>query len=683
LIRRNPLAATLLLTGIVTVTATPAFAAGTVEAQVAATSLLPLLGAAITGSIPSSAAELGPTANLDLCLDSIPCPDGNGTCMVDHVQLTGGGVLEQVPVDASQTIPKGAALALLPVTVALARQACFGEAGCPGVSPMAASLEVDLFAKDGQLCAKHVGFEPNPFGWSGPSPDVCLPMDLSGAVRSIIGPGAKVTGQSVAVNSALDRVALRLEYAGGGGSAAWSSFVTGSLAPGATTSGWSVFVDEGSIRSHVAATFAEAFKKEGLFVEKTWSKWKAALSPHVEVSVAAEVPVPACPDIGVDVNVEMALSLAPGGTAVALNGSFSKNVDNGDVLACVLLGGPPTDPTVVTTNLLLAGVLAAGFEPESPSGSMCSVSGSNVSCSAPFPLPALLAADTLFGVSSGLVVGGPLPVLPMISGAGAPNINVTMPTFGIYGSCPNIGAGFVGNVAAAGEGRICDAFVKNDPASYFHVDVPEGKALPAEMSWHFNDQEQSYFSSPFTPRVVVRTSRGIASATAGWVKAPSNADVQSKTAEAKGMNAACPKPAKPHGMSDFIPNWEDPNWGSFSATVVMEDWNGVGQVKLTNVRLRMPARNARSQSKVAQNLVLTADALVSAGGRVAFKVPVQLAVRALVQTSRGARATTVTRIAAPSVTEVHLASASLPRSVGGVSFALTLPLGTTLLPTQR
>lgn len=365
------------------------------------------------------------------------------------------------------------------------------------------------------------------------------------AVQKLLAGEPKIKAVGANANSALDRIALRIEFEDPGNPTApndpsWISFLDGVIKPSAPNSEWSLFIDQSLFKESVVSRFASKLAGEdGVEIVSGPSAVWTALGENggrVDVALGADFDVEIC-SIGADADIRVAFSASAGDpNVVHADGTLDIDIDGVDVFACSLLTGPAfpfifssiaTVLSAISVESLLLG--SSGTLPDE-----CTQQGeTGFACDFPANLPrismskwnfpgspgATMSMTQFFGHRDGPILGGPMPT-SAIPGRSPLNIQTTGFSYGVKGGCSSLSLGWKCALLVEGTGRLCRSIqVLNDPLGVFAVQwlgvhhlgsnylgVPGQNAnvvFPAP-----GGDFSAYYANPYPCDLLIRTSLG-------------------------------------------------------------------------------------------------------------------------------------------------------------------------------
>lgn len=379
---------------------------------------------------------------------------------------------------------------------------------------------------------------------------MCAPLSL-GAVTGLLGDGATVADVALSANTALDRLAIRLDMdtpdgAAGSTLSNWQTFMNGTIAD-AGTEDFSVLVDAAMLRHSFERQLTDGItcdpsdpSSDGCNDEiepredatSAWLPWV----PEVDVAVETGVEVWGCWDITTDVTLDSALSLSSTGDAIDVAADLDWDPSDGELFACSLVNPlfAFTLPVPAFFGIMegIAANYSAAAKIDDALPSECDlVDDHNIDCSFPFDLPkidlgpgpdGILSATNLRGTSAGLVLEGDVDILGFANAPEPLELSGTAPVYGVHGDCSDLGIGYLGWLdVGGGTGDYCHApdsgaaspFVVDDTWDAYNLyDIDEGPADEVSIGLG-GDWIDLFWDDPYGMTATVWTTVGSGSIT--------------------------------------------------------------------------------------------------------------------------------------------------------------------------
>ena len=466
------------------------------------------------------------------CPQSVPCPNSNGTCIIDRLEYPivgtwSRGAAINVPINNHTTLPSTKILYDQPLIAHLKTIACAYTPGCETTTQYPAALTIELSAGQGtSLC-----FTPSlpyglPMNMNTSIEPFCVQLDLD-ALKVLTGNQASsISGEALSLNNAGSRVGFRFELDrpqsayNSARVAAWQSFLDGQLGPNNNGNlDWSVFAHESLLREAAKTTVEQAFAQAPDLTmlgdpSTGWSGFGSA-GGQVDVSVGAEYD--SCVDIS-PVSLSALTSINGASNGLQTNGTLTWDVDEWDAFWCGFQQG-------FILGAIIGPIVASSVDLQDLGQSIgpCQVTGDHSFYCEQQTHPQVTVLghgwsmksflSSVYGHSSGLEMSGNLTQM----GSGIPEINVSLqtPTFGYRGSCNSAECGYLGGVYLSGNAKLCGVEFTNDPLHIFEVDYPPTLTMPASFGVKVkpglsDTDKQNYINHPpYGMRVTVFSSSGV------------------------------------------------------------------------------------------------------------------------------------------------------------------------------
>jgi hypothetical protein len=424
------------------------------------------------------------------CPIEIPCPTGNDTCVLDHVEVGAPGTIGRsataasIPINDDLSLNAQKVLYRQNATLFVKRLDCSNNPSCgqaPLQYPIMIALEIKTDPVEG-LCVTTEGFTGLPAGIPGVPLERCMDLDIEEFAEVTGLEDPVVSGSAAALNAAGTRVAMRFElnrapvdYTQSRRNA-WQSFLYGNI----DTSGgsdWSMLVHHSLITSEVKRKIeAELAGTEDLEVVSDINvAWQGNASAGGLMTTHFDVELDTPCDIGVDaeVDISMTAALNAESNGIMTQGTFAYNEDEWDVfIAGLACGGP------IGLNVAIYKALTFELELDAPED--CVASGDTLTCNEvthpkTFSIaPGAVLSSFLheaYGSAAGLTLRGTLQ-LPAAHPHWA-NISIFAPRFAAGGDCSTQSCGYTGGVLINGHTNICSVTFSNNVHNVFTWDDPE------------------------------------------------------------------------------------------------------------------------------------------------------------------------------------------------------------------
>ena len=492
-----------------------------------------LLGSLVVGMAPSTSNAMSRYIQLDVAADKLgalfhgkmlsqafcpqvfSCQGGagpNGECAaekevwIDHLEM-GPAVSFQTsgsdePQQLDDTISVEAPMLQFaqPVKVVTKTRACIEDPTCNTETTLIQTpLILDVFAKDGQICAK---IDPSDNPLLAPSlpadmlQPICADLDLGDTGGSFTN-GLEVKALGLSPSADLSRVAFRFELGTdvadptdiGSRQSDWDTFYDGNHGAGAGLGQFSMFLTERLLREGIGSMLSGVESTDTFIIDAgpdvTWDSFGGPAG-KINGQFDAHAVVDECiNDIGLSpVDIGLPLSVDGASNSIDVSGTLSWDVSDWDLLVCAMTTGA-FDPIAST---IIFGVLenaASNLSPDGISlpGGCQSTGDTTFDCSIPVDLPALslgsgsgvgildLTGGTAF--PQGLALTGDINLIlnaewsPLVMSSGDVG-------YGIYGGCSSLHTGFEGQIHLSGYGPVCNITQNEDKYNVYNVSTPQG-----------------------------------------------------------------------------------------------------------------------------------------------------------------------------------------------------------------
>lgn len=451
--------------------------------------------------------------------------------------------LESVKIGDSLTALVTPAQLVVPVRLGLKTPECMDDPACGDEHTLEEEFNL-IFSltvpfEGGHLCAEFIGSD-TPF----PIPQdvidhipsrICAPLEIN-ALNAFVDGNMAVIGVGIAADQQ-GRLAVRFEYSSAPNPIAnyrgWQTFFKGSFSPTAPGADWSMFVSKELIMQKIERLLKDNLKNVDSIIlgGNPRLSWLPAESfAQIGVEMPAEYRTKLCPNIDIDIEVDISLHLAD--NFLVIDGNIGLDKDLGDSVLCAvtwaapaLLFGPGFYGAV--SAAFTSGIM--NYEPGiGGSGGGCESTGdSTFSCKSPLEVMKLdLEPDILsspYGIlhmdymkshKDGLILYGGFQLKNAfnasrrrLSGSGGLR-------YGIYGSCSSLSMGYNGSLSLDGIGRLCSMEIIGDSLGVYRVDEKTANVwLPLSYPIVFNAPEDDgtydkFFDNPYPLRLRVYTTAG-------------------------------------------------------------------------------------------------------------------------------------------------------------------------------